>query len=102
MRKVASEPQGLHNLKDKERNGLHCSEMNGHAAQPGGPLALPPSVAAAMDKIEEGHTEHCEGSFGECPACSLLETLLAYKALSDGPWNKSSRHGPRFGMSQTA
>ena len=77
VRTVASEPQGLHNLKDKERNGLHCSEVNGHAAKPGAPLALPPSVSAVMDKIEEGHTEHCESSNGEHPPRSLLETLLA-------------------------
>ena len=65
VRKVASEPEGLHNLKSKEREGVHDSGMNGHAAKPGGPLALPPSVLAVMDRIEEGHTEQCEGSHGE-------------------------------------
>ena len=65
VRKVASEPQGLHALQGKEPNGLQRSETNGDPRKPGGALALPPSVYAAMHTIEEAHTEQCEGTDGE-------------------------------------
>ena len=87
VRKVASEPQGLQDLKDKARNGLHPSEMNEHAAQPGGPLALPPDVSAVMDKIEEGHRKQCEGSNGERPAYFLLLRALLACCMF---WNSSA------------
>ena len=65
VRKVASEPQGLHGLKGKLTNGLQRSEINGNPRQPGGALALPPSVYAAMHTIEEARTEQCEGTHGD-------------------------------------
>ena len=65
VRKVASEPQGLHALKGDETTGMHRSEVKGDSIKPGAALALPPSVYAAMHTIEEAHTEQCEGMHGD-------------------------------------
>ena len=75
VRKVASEPQGLHALKGKEPNGLQRSEINGDSTKPGGALALPSSVYAAMHTIEEAHTEQCEGTNGDGLPGSVIRSI---------------------------
>ena len=76
VRKVASEPQGLHALQGKDTNGLHRSEINENSWQPGAALALPPCVYAAMHTIEEAHTEQCEGTNGDAlPVPNLKKDL---------------------------
>lgn len=91
VRKVASEPQGLQNLERKERNGQHCNERSGQAAKPRGPLALPPIVFAAMDMIEEGHTNQCQSGNGEAlPATSLHSSRPQSWSLNSPIGSKSA------------
>ena len=78
VRKVASEPQGLHSLNSKETKAMHKSEATGYGPASGGPLALPPSVVAAVDNLEGSRTEHCEGSNGETsPSLFVFQTAVS-------------------------
>ena len=85
VRKVASEPQGLHALEGQEPNGLQGSEINGDSTKPWGALALPPSVYAVMHTIEEAHTEQCEGTNGDGLPGSTIRSITDRQGwLSDG------------------